>query len=126
MITVDVPRGLLLNANQRLHWRQKAERSKALREAAAWNAKTAPVWPFGIQPFAVKARCTVRVFWPDRRRRDVHNIMPTIKACIDGFVDSGMLTDDSDKYLVGPDLRVGLAMCDPDLACSLTFTFEAA
>jgi hypothetical protein len=29
------------------------------------------------------------------------------KAAVDGLVDAGVLTDDSDEYLTGPDMRPG-------------------
>lgn len=41
----------------------------------------------------------------DRRRRDVHNFMPTVKAAIDGLTDAGLWIDDRDGILTGPDLR---------------------
>lgn len=90
----------ILTSNQRLHWAQRSTRTKALREAAMDQA----VW-FAGRPIK-RAHIVVTVTWPDKRRRDVHNLMPTIKACVDGFVDAGLLPDDSDAHLVGPDLRV--------------------
>lgn len=41
----------------------------------------------------------------DGRRRDVHNYLPTVKACIDGFTDANLWEDDRDGILIGPDLR---------------------
>ena len=52
------------------------------------------------------AHCVATLTWRDRRRRDAHNIMPTIKACVDGVVAAGLLPDDDDTHLTGPDLRV--------------------
>lgn len=118
-VVVEVRRPWLLTANQRLHWRQKAERTatlRALTRSAAGLAK----------PFPGRVRCIVTVSSPDKRRRDVHNLMPTVKACVDGLVDAGWLTDDSDRYLQGPDLRPSDEKCSRDYACALTFTFEEA
>ena len=39
---------------------------------------------------------------PDRRRRDRHNLAPTVKAMMDGLIDAGLLPDDADRYLDGP------------------------
>lgn len=99
-VTVDVPRELLLTSNQRLHWAQRARRVAALRWAAeaAWAAQGRP-------RHTRLVRCTAQIWYPDRRRRDHHNLMPTIKALIDGLVAAGMLTDDDDTHLLGPDLR---------------------
>ena len=52
------------------------------------------------------AHLTARLTYRDRRRRDDHNIMPTLKACVDGVVAAGLLPDDNHKHLVGPDIRV--------------------
>lgn len=90
----------LLTANQRLHHMARARITKVLRQTAALNVRSQ-----GIEPMT-RAHLTVHVTWPDKRRRDVHNIVPTIKALIDGVVDAGVLPDDDDKHLTGPDLRV--------------------
>lgn len=94
-------RDMLLTANERKHWAKKARTTAILRqlavlEAARFNAKH--------EPFT-RAHLTVHVGWPDKRRRDVANVAPTIKALIDGCVDAGLLPDDDDEHLVGPDLR---------------------
>ena len=94
----------LLNANYRLHWAAKAKRSKTIRWQAFSKASAALIHdPSGVVD---RGHVTVWVAYPDRRRRDVHNLYPTIKAAIDGMVDAGVLPDDSDTHLVGPDLRV--------------------
>jgi len=49
----------------------------------------------------------------------VSNSFPTFKACIDGFVDAGVLADDSDLHVVGPDPRRGY-----DGPPRITFTLE--
>ena len=119
-VLLDVPRAWLLTSNQRLHWREEARRKASLRDLAAVRCNN------GREKFGQKVRCTVTVSWPDGRRRDVHNLMPTIKPCIDGMVDAGLLEDDNDKHLIGPDLRVSHDRCAKGLACSLTFRFEVA
>ena len=104
-VTMTIGAANLLTANQRLHHHQRAKVVKILRHAAAMAAASQGA------PKLDRAHITVRVAWPDRRRRDVHNVMPTIKACVDGLVDYGLLPDDDDKRLIGPDLRV-----DPELS----------
>lgn len=120
VIHFGIPRELLLTANQRMHWRKKAQRTKAIRELADVQTRT-----FKAQPMQA-AHCLVELSWPDRRRRDAHNLMPTIKACIDGIVDANLLPDDSDKHLTGPDLRVlPQPWKQPGIAVYLTFNFTA-
>ena len=98
-IILEVPTVQLLTSNQRLHWAVKAERTKLIRHRAYIAARDA------ITPMEA-AHLTVGITWPDRRERDAHNIIPTLKAAIDGIVQAGLLPDDSDRYLTGPDLRV--------------------
>lgn len=38
-------------------------------------------------------------------RFDPPNAWPTIKPIVDGMIQAGLLPDDSDKYLIGPDFR---------------------
>lgn len=103
-----------LNANQRLHWAQRSVKTRLLRGAAKTRGED-------LAPMQ-RARLTVAIGWPDKRRRDAHNLMPTLKACIDGFVDAGVLPDDSDAHLVGPDLRPYVKGVKGSV--HLTFTFE--
>ena len=100
--TVELPAGMpLLNANRRPHWAAKAKLTRALREAALVCARRDQVPPLK------RAHIVAEYRPPDRRRRDVHNLFPSAKAAIDGVVDAGVLTDDADQYLIGPDMRLG-------------------
>lgn len=99
--TVQLPAGIeLLNANRRIHWRRRAEITKAIREATHLLA-------CGSVPRLQRAQIVAEYRPPDRRRRDVHNLYPSAKAAVDGLVDAGVLPDDSDRYLIGPDMRCG-------------------
>lgn len=100
--TVALPVGFpLLNANQRQHWRTKAKITRNIRIAAMFCAKNVRV------PALARAQIVAEYRPPNRRRRDVHNLYPSAKAAVDGLVDAGVLPDDSDAYLVGPDMRLG-------------------
>lgn len=113
-IEFAVPTGRILNANQRLHWSKRAAMTKLLRVEASLHAH-------GLAPMQ-RAHLTVAVGWPDKRRRDAMNLHPTIKACVDGFVDAGLLSDDDDSRLTGPDLRPFVAGRKGYVV--LTFCFE--
>lgn len=113
-ITFAVPTGRILNANQRSHWAKRAELTRFLRAEAMLHAID--------HPRMDRAHLTVHVGWPDKRRRDVHNIFPTIKAAIDGFIDAGLLPDDSDAHLTGPDLRAHVSGLKGHVV--LTFEFK--
>lgn len=104
MIAVTVHPSFILSANQRLHWVERSRRTATLRDtaAAAWIAAGRPTYD--------RVHLVVRICYPNALRRDVHNLMPTVKALVDGLVHPhprlrGLLPDDSDDYLIGPDLR---------------------
>lgn len=101
--TVELPAGLpLLNANRRVHWRVRHDRTKAIRQAAFLTARMTLI------PTLDRAHVIGEYQPPDRRRRDVANLYPSFKAAIDGaLVDARVLPDDSDAHLVGPDMRIG-------------------
>ena len=101
MIEFTLSPGHILSANGREHWRVKAYRTSLIRVTAGWVYRAA-----GSPRYTTRVHCVCTVTYPDRRRRDVHNLLPTCKAAIDGLVtDMGMLPDDNDKWLVGPDMR---------------------
>ena len=104
-----------ISLNHRMHWAAKAKLTKTWRLATSLAARNAGL-PKGIPHIHITATVTK----PSRRAFDVHNLLPSLKAAIDGLVDYGLIEDDSTKYLTGPDMRV-----DPDVgpaAVVLTIT----
>lgn len=97
LLDVTGERSRLLTANQRLHYKQRGERT------AYWRTRAATL----VVPRFATARIVLTFAWPDKRRRDVANLYPTAKAIVDGLVDAGLLPDDNDNHLTGPDLRRG-------------------
>ena len=92
-----------INANHRLHWAVKAQITKDWRTLANAAARAARL-PTGL----TKAHIIVHVHKTTDRSYDVHNLYGTAKAAIDGLVsDYGLLPDDSNAYLTGPDMRHG-------------------
>lgn len=118
VVHLAISRDVLITSNQRLHWATKARHTKTIRDMA---------WILCMHPKRAHlsaAVCDVVVTWPDKRRRDAENISPTAKAAIDGCVDAGLLTDDSDRYLK----KVSYSNSEhthtvPGLACYVTLTF---
>lgn len=107
IVIIDIPMKETLTSNQREHWAQRSRRAKNLRLKGKFHTQYALKGHPGhhMPPVFRKAHCVVDIQWPDNRRRDAHNWMPTIKHLIDGCVDAGILPDDSDKHLIGPDIR---------------------
>ena len=59
------------------------------------------------EPYAGPVHIFAHVYKPRAGRYDAGNLYPTIKAILDGVVDAGLLVDDSNDYVIGPDLRHG-------------------
>ena len=93
-LTIEIPRALLISANDRMHWREKARRTATLRVLA----ETA-VHPRAHQSTPVTLTVTV-TYPPLARRRDASNLAPTVKGMLDGIVDAGLLPDDNDRVIV--------------------------
>jgi hypothetical protein len=94
------PPSAFINANVRLHHHAKAKLTAKWRREA--NRQT---W---VQVGGVQfnhAHVTVGIRFPTNHRRDVGNYYPTAKAILDGLVDAGLLEDDDDTRVTGPDMR---------------------
>lgn len=89
-----------LSLNDRNHWGYSSSLVRYWRDSACVRAQT-----LGIAEPIPHAYVMAEFTFGDRRRRDVHNYMPTVKACIDGCTDAGLWVDDRDGILVGPDIR---------------------
>lgn len=102
-VTIPAP-APWLSANQRRDLRRQTPDRRAWRDAGLVHAKRVHL------PKLQYAHLVAVLRFPDNRRRDAHNYMPSLKALVDGLVDYGLLPDDSDGHLVGPDLRRGPVM----------------
>lgn len=92
-----------INANSRHHWAVKAEMTRNWRTMAKVAAQNAGL-PKGLE----RVHITVHVHKTNNRAYDVHNLYGTAKAAIDGLVtDYGLLPDDNNDHLTGPDMRHG-------------------
>jgi crossover junction endodeoxyribonuclease RusA len=108
-----LPPGLkLLNANQRIHYRVRAEQTAAIR-SAAFNACSehpqlrADLATAGQAPVLPHAWILGVIHPGSRRRLDPANLYPSFKAAVDGIVEAGVLEDDDHTHLLGPDMRLG-------------------
>ena len=75
-----------LSPNTRAHWRQRSKAAKAYRTECAWQVKAAGPKPF----FAPLGPITLDIEFiePDKRARDLDNMLASIKAGIDGIADA--------------------------------------
>ena len=91
-----------LNANDRGHWRTKEARRRYWLDLVP-----AKLRQHGVRALELpgRAHIVVTFAWPDQRRRDVGNLQPTAKVITDAVVRAGVLPDDHDGLVVGPDCR---------------------
>lgn len=85
-----------MNLNDRLHWAEKARRESTWRQAAKLHTM-ANVSPPRAQPRSI---IEVTFCFRQKRRRDAHNLVATVKPIIDGLVDAKLWPDDTGAYVV--------------------------
>ena len=88
-----------LSPNARVHWALKARAVKGYRQDAFVTARAyragSPDWRALSPPVAL----LVAFYAPDRRPRDTDNLIASLKAGIDGIVQSGLLVSDDTEAL---------------------------
>jgi crossover junction endodeoxyribonuclease RusA len=99
-----------LNSNQRLHRMVSAapfgpgvrRRTRRLPSAHAWA------------PFEVPVHIVCTIHKTRAGRWDAGNLYGvTAKAIVDGLVDAGVIPDDSNEWVTGPDMRAGEKRAEP-------------
>lgn len=91
-----------INSNDRIHRMLKAKRTAQWRATAYVEAIHATPTTFtGL----VHVTCTVHK--ARAGRWDAGNLYPTAKAIVDGLVSAGVLVDDDNTHVIGPDMRAG-------------------
>ena len=99
-LTIDIPAPMWQTSNQRLHHMERARRTKHVRTLAGWLGRKQ------LSPITGRVHVIAHVSAPKKSHADVGNTYPTIKACVDGaLTDAGILPDDDDDHLIGPDMR---------------------
>lgn len=97
---IEFPPGmLLLSANGREHWSKRASGTSTIRMVARNLSVNIPRLE--------KVKIRGIYYAANNRRRDTSNLFPSFKAAIDGLVDSGVLKDDSDRYVVSLEIMRG-------------------
>ena len=102
-IVVPFPPGgkwLSTNSNRHLHPHAQAKRVQPWRTSAAALAE-------GKTPFAGPVAVVATIHKARRNRWDIDGITPTVKACVDGLRDAGVLTEDDDQHITRLTLQVG-------------------
>ena len=112
--TLLMPYGELLNSNDRRHHMAHNRVAQRLRGEATLLARAQRL------PRLERAHLFY-VLHPDTvvREREPGNWAPTVKACLDGLVDAGVLPDDNSDHLEGPFPMMGPAVDAPGGRMSL-------
>lgn len=100
IIDFTVPRKLVLNSNQRLHYRQHAARAALLRKMGEDAGNRIP-------DRFTRFKVTAIVYPPTRRRIDPANLWPTVKPLVDGLTDAALWPDDDFEHLIELSFRYG-------------------
>lgn len=98
-----------LSLNDRRHWAAKARITREVRHATAVHAREQRI------PRLEHARVQLLYIPRDKRRRDADNLVATLKPCLDGLRDAGVLEDD-DASRVDIGVLVGEPSKDPHLS----------
>ena len=91
-LTFLIPRAWWLSANGRLHWADKAKRTRNLRQLAATTSR-------GLQPVGT-VHIAAYIGYLTGGRADPSNAA-VVKPLIDGLVDAGLLVDDDHTHVIG-------------------------
>jgi len=117
-VSYQLPRAALLSANDRLNFHAEADRKQALVQIGKLG--------FARRLQRVEQRVRIEVVYQfpvnDRlrrptgaKRRDAANWHPTTKCLVDGLVRGGVLPDDNDEWVEGPDNRLGPESPNPNM-----------
>lgn len=91
-----------LNPNKRLHWADRRRATQQYRTDCFFVVKARGGWLRRTKvpmPLPTPVSATVTFWMPDRRRRDLDNLLAAMKPAWDGLVDAGLLADDSADQL---------------------------
>ena len=111
---ITLPAGLdLINANKRMHQRDRSKLTAKIRAAAMEAVSECPSLMDALaaaKPGPLFERAHILgLLCPatNGRRRDPANWYGSFKAAVDGLCDAGLFDDDDHLHVVGPDMRLG-------------------
>lgn len=88
-----------LSLNDRMHWATKARHTRAIRTATKVRALAVRC------PQHERIAVTLHYRPRDNRPRDIDNLFATLKPCIDGLRDAGIVPED-DRSRVQPNVVI--------------------
>lgn len=88
-----------LSPNARVHWAVKAKAAREAKQTAFVVARQYRATSHDWRGLAPPVALLVTFYAPDRKARDTDNLIASLKAGIDGLVQSGLLTGDDTTAL---------------------------
>lgn len=82
-----------LTLNGRQHWARKKDLIRDIRWSVHQLARAAKIPP------CHRVHVTLHYVPRATRRRDADNLVATLKPCLDGLVDAGLVADDTPEYV---------------------------
>ena len=113
VLLLDIPAPCkFINSNSREHRMATAKLTAIWRNAGTLavsdeNRRRQAAGEKPLQPFDKRVRIVAKIWKKKAGRWDVGNWYPSAKAAVDGIVQAGLIRDDSNEYVLGPDMRVG-------------------
>lgn len=117
-VEIFIPRvAAWLTTNSRDHWAVTNKRTQAWRKAAWAMTKSAR-----LTPLAGPVRITATIHKATRHRYDLDGHAPTVKACIDGIRQAGLIPEDDTTVIPQLTIRAG----GPRTRAGILLRIEAA
>jgi crossover junction endodeoxyribonuclease RusA len=114
-----------LSPNARPHWAALASAKKKYR-AMARQACTVQCMVQGLnEPRWQRSRLSMLFTFKVQRRRDLDNLVASMKAAIDGIKSAGLIYDDDEKHLTPEPPRTAVVAGTIQPFVTLTVTQEA-
>lgn len=100
-----------LSPNARVHWAVKSRATKEYRETAKLKAKEYPATYRGF-PWP-KATVKCEFYFRTKHRRDLDNLIASMKPAFDGLADAGIVANDSDFIPLPPTVLADKKFAEP-------------
>lgn len=112
MIEINLPwPPAILSPNRRDHWAKKSTVRKKYKQDCGWVAKTVrPNFPEG------EIKLSIRFYPPDKRRRDMDNMLASLKSGLDGIAETWGVNDSRFRLelSIGPPVKNGSVVISID------------
>jgi crossover junction endodeoxyribonuclease RusA len=107
-----------LSLNDRGHWRRHHQLKAEWRSEVATLAKAERI------PLLARIHVALHAYPKTNRRRDADNLVATLKPCIDGLRDAGVIADDTPGHVSFSEPVIHPSLCGGLPAAKRRWTWE--